>query len=125
MDRLTQKDTVAGMEYFDLKRDIPQIRAIDMLGQYEDTDLTPQEIKQLKAENAKLRAKFDEAMELISRAHQDLHETQKCHDCAYFSYASMNCEHPNEPSEELSGCNCWEWQYQDRYEKIKGAWLNG
>jgi len=50
MDRLTQKDTVAGMEYFDLKRDIPQIRAIDMLGQYEDTGLTPEQIERLKAE---------------------------------------------------------------------------
>jgi len=122
MDRLTQKDTVAGMEYFDLKRDIPQIRAIDMLGQYEDTGLTPEQIKQLKAENAKLKAKFDEAMELIEILKPKI-PTTGCEQCANCINEKSNPLHVCF-SPERDTCASFKWQHQDRYEKLKESELN-
>lgn len=41
--------------------------AVGKLGAYEDTELTPQEIKSLQAENAELNAKLDNSVQLPCR----------------------------------------------------------
>ena len=50
MDRLTAPDIVAGVRINDLKIDVEPERAFNRLGDYEDTGLTPEEIKQVLAE---------------------------------------------------------------------------
>lgn len=47
MDRLTSKDIVAGVEIFDLKVGVPEERAFNLLGTYENTGLTPAEVTEL------------------------------------------------------------------------------
>lgn len=47
IDRLTAKDIVAGVEIFDLKVGVYEEKAFNLLGQYEDTGLTPAEVAEL------------------------------------------------------------------------------
>lgn len=130
MERLTAKDTVAGVEYNDLKIGISEMKAIDLLGQYEDTGLTPDEISILKEENAKLKQQLDEAMELLKLATKDIEflgdhfgcagcdelrpdwsdHIGDWHDCPFASDKKDECRE--------------DWKYQDRYEKLKGEVQN-
>lgn len=47
IDRLTAKDIVAGVEIFDLKVGVYEEKAFNLLGQYEDTGLTPADVAEL------------------------------------------------------------------------------
>lgn len=47
MDRLTAKDIVAGVEIFDLKIGVAEEKAFNLLGQYENTGLTPDEVAEM------------------------------------------------------------------------------
>lgn len=47
MERLTAKDIIAGVEIFDLKVGVYEGKAFNLLGQYENTCLTPAEVAEL------------------------------------------------------------------------------
>lgn len=64
------------------------------------------EFEKLQAENAQLKSQLAEAMELIELATNSIEK------------ACCICKHRNNC--KLDDCtNKWQWQHQDRYEKLK------
>ena len=113
MDRLTKKDFKFDMlNIINGRNKYCEIDDImKALQSYEDTGLTPEEIEQLKSENA-------ESMKLLTIAATEIQSEKHCHTCINFiEEQGMGMIRCSRPECDLHN-NCWQWQYQDRYDKL-------
>ena len=70
-----------------------------------------EEIEQLKSENA-------ESMKLLAIAATEIQSEKHCHTCINFiEEQGMGMIRCSRPECDLHN-NCWQWQYQDRYDKL-------
>jgi len=92
---------------------------IRRLAEYENTELAPDEISILKEENAKLKQKIDEAMELLKMADNDLWRVSDCKVCIVECICDIGSK-----KKCLAGCGKFKCSYSDRYEKLKGEVQN-
>lgn len=72
MERLTGYDNVGGMKVGDLLCGVDSLTASDLLAQYEDTDLTPDQILQLKKECDELEKQNEYLKRLLELALQEI-----------------------------------------------------